>query len=188
MFQGWMLTFSELATLSDPSHKHYSYHNMSTPESFIAALDNLENYIEAEGPFDGVIGYSRGAGLAARLLVRQQHLRPNDKRLFQCAILFSPTQAYDPVAYLEKREAKVLDKMHPGIAAIPIPVAIIYGEADETKDQCQQVKGIFEPRLLSVFVHNGGQEVPGLGVKDGLLGAIRSARRAITYAELLLRA
>jgi hypothetical protein len=178
------LTFPELATLSDPDKQHYSYYDLDSPESFIAALDSLESYIEAEGPFGGVLAYSQGAGLVAMLLVRRQYLLPHKPCLFRCAILFSPVQIYDPVAYLERREVRVLEQVPLGVAALPIPVVIIYGEADERKDECLRVQAICDSDLLSVFVHEGGHEIPGVAVKSGIPGAVKVARRGITRAEL----
>lgn len=157
---------------------------MTTPESFIASLDDLEAYVEAEGPFDGVLAYSQGAGLVATLLVRRQYLQPQQKCLFRCAVLFSPAQVYDPVVYVESGEVKVLDKMPDDVIPIPIPMAIVNGKTDEKFEECQRVGSICDPGLLSVFVHEGGHEVPGLGAKSGVPGAVRAARRAIITSEL----
>ncbi|KAH8702537.1 serine hydrolase-domain-containing protein [Talaromyces proteolyticus] len=175
----------ELEALADPSCQHYAYYDLNSTVSFIAALDSLEAYIEAEGPFDGVMAYSQGAGLVAMLLVRRQYLKPLEAPLFRCAILFSPVQVYDPVAYLERGEAVVLDRVASGMSAIPIPIVIIYGEVDERKNECLGLQGICDPNLLSVFVHEGGHEVPGMGVKgEALRETVKMARRGITRAEL----
>ncbi|RYO85438.1 hypothetical protein DL764_009174 [Monosporascus ibericus] len=168
----------------DPSNQHYAYYDITSPTSFITALDNLEAYVETEGPFDGVIAYSQGAGLVAMLLVRRQYLQPQAERLFRCAILFSPVQVYDPVAYLERGEVRVLDRLVPAMARFSIPVVIISGEADDRKAECQGLQAICDPALLNFFVHEGGHEVPGIGVQNGIAGTIKAARRGITQAEL----
>lgn len=148
-------------------------------------MDSLETYIEAEGPFDGALAYSQGAGLVAMLLVRRQYLKPRKQPLFRCAILFSPIQVYDPVAYLERGEAIVLDSVAAGMFAITIPVAIIYGEADDKKSQCLGVQRVCDPNLLSVYEHQGGHEVPGMRVKgDALRETVKMARRIIFKAEI----
>lgn len=175
---------TELATLTNPSNQHYAYYDITSPASFIAALDSLEAYVEAEGPFDGVIAYSQGAGLAAMLLVRRHFLQPEAAPLFRCAILFSPNQVYDPVSYVEKGEVRVLNQVSDGMRPLSIPAVIIYGEADERKDECRGLQGIFDPDHLSVFVHEGGHEIPGIGVKSGLPGTVKASRRGITRAEL----
>lgn len=179
-----LIPMIELAALSDASGQHYAYYDTTSPESFITALDNLESYIEAEGPFDGVIAYSQGAGLVAMLLARRQYLNPSGKCLFRCAILFSPIQVYDPMAYLERGEVRVLDQVSSSTAMLPIPVVVIYGDQDERKNECRMVQAICNPKLVSVFIHEGGHEVPGIGVKSGLPGTIKAARRGIARAEL----
>ncbi|KAH8885980.1 hypothetical protein GQ53DRAFT_828354 [Thozetella sp. PMI_491] len=173
----------ELASLANPSGTHYAYYDITSPASFIAALDSLEAYIEAEGPFDGVMAYSQGAGLVTMLLVRRQYLQPGKTPLFRCAILFSPVQVYDPVEYVGSGKVKVLDSVSPGMAALPIPVSIIYGDGDKRQDECRGVQALCDPDLLSVYVHQGGHEIPGLGAKSGLLGSVKMARRCITLAE-----
>ena len=174
----------ELASLSNQSDQHYSYYDDKSNDSFIAALDSLEAYVEAEGPFDGVMAYSQGAGLVAMLLVRRQCLCPDITPLFRCAILFSPGNVFDPLAYLETGEVKVLDRVPAGRSALSIPVVIIYGEEDEMGDGSSQFAALCNPDLLSVYVHEGGHEVPGLGANKGLQEAVKTARRGVIRAEL----
>lgn len=160
---------------------------MTSVSSFINALDNLEAYVLANGPFDGVMAYSQGAGLIAMLLVRRQYLLPQEKSLFKCAILFCPLQVYDPVAYLERGEVNVLSELAPGTSRLSIPIAIIYGKEDERKHESIAFQGMCDPNLLSVYMHEGGHEVPSIAAKDGgLRETVKMARRAITQAELAL--
>jgi predicted esterase len=180
----WRLP-EELASYSNSSDEHYAYYGMSDT-SFIAALDDLEAYIEAEGPYDGVMAYSQGAGLATMLLVRRQHLHPDKAPPFRCAILFSPVQVYDPVAYLDNGAVAVLDGNTRLMGKLQIPVSIIFGETDERKNEAKSVESICGPSLLSALVHKGGHEVPGAGSKNDLLEAVKAARRAITRAELAM--
>jgi len=158
---------------------------MHSSTSFITALDNLEAYVEAEGPFDSVLAYSQGAGLAAMLLIRRHLLQPQLRSMFRCAILFSPVQVYDPVAYVEKGEITVLDSLREGMTPVQLPIAIIYGDKDEKNTESAMVQRLCDPRHVSVFVHEGGHEVPGHGSKNGLSGAVKVARRCIIQAELL---
>lgn len=50
-----------------PTPQYFSYYDIEDPTSMITALKQLDNYIVIEGPFDSVLGYSHGAGLAAML-------------------------------------------------------------------------------------------------------------------------
>ncbi|KAI9154918.1 Hydrolase FUB4 [Paramyrothecium foliicola] len=174
----------ELAAFSNTSTQHYSYYDLNSQESFVEAMDSLEAYIEAEGPFDGVMAYSQGAGLVTMLLVRRYYLRPEKPSLFRCAILFSPVQVYDFHSYMQTGELKLLDGDEPRDAALSIPVVVVYGEADDRKAECRGVQTICDPKLMSIFVHKGGHEIPGAKDKNELLDAVMMARRGITNAEL----
>lgn len=60
-------------------------------ESAQEALDYLYHIMEAEGPFEGIIGYSEGATVAATLLLHEQkrfetHGIPP---MFKCALFFA---------------------------------------------------------------------------------------------------
>lgn len=48
----------------------YVYYNPLLPTSVMQTEDELRHIIETEGPFDGVLGYSGGAALAAQLIIR----------------------------------------------------------------------------------------------------------------------
>lgn len=147
-------------------------------------MDNLEAYIESEGPFDGVMAYSQGAGLVAMLLVRRQYLTPDRAPLFRCAILFSPGHVFDPFAWLQNGETKVLDHIPAGMSALALPIVIMYGKSDALKHHSFQVAALCDPDLLSLHMHEGGHEVPSLSIKGGLLDAVKMARRGIIRAEL----
>ncbi|RWA09366.1 hypothetical protein EKO27_g5734 [Xylaria grammica] len=109
-------TNNQLSNLSSPSSRHYAYYDLTSHDSFIAVLDNLESDIKTEGRFDDVTTFSQGASLVAMLLVRRQYLEPKEEALFRCVILFSPVQVYDPVAYLERgRGMRVLEEIAQGV-------------------------------------------------------------------------
>jgi hypothetical protein len=40
------------------------------------------------------------------------------------------------------------------------------------------------PENTFLFMHGGGHEIPGIGIKTGLLGTVEVARRAISTAEM----
>jgi len=65
-----------------------SYHEN---ESARNAIDYLYDIMEKDGPFDGIIGYSEGATIAATLILHEQRrfemegIRP----MFKCALFFA---------------------------------------------------------------------------------------------------
>jgi hypothetical protein len=54
------------------------------------ALDYLYNIMEKEGPFEGIIGYSEGATVAATLILHEQWRLETEGRtpMFKCALFF----------------------------------------------------------------------------------------------------
>lgn len=60
-------------------------------ESAQEALDYLYRIMEDEGPFDGIIGYSEGATVAATLLLHEQRRMEREGRdpMFKCALFFA---------------------------------------------------------------------------------------------------
>ncbi|EAS36038.3 uncharacterized protein CIMG_01392 [Coccidioides immitis RS] len=57
----------------------YNYFNPPSPQSILRTEEEVVKLIQHEGPFDGAIGYSGGAGLIAQLLIR--HFRENPWKL-----------------------------------------------------------------------------------------------------------
>lgn len=150
----------------------------------MTALSQLDAYIEAEGPFEAVLAFSHGASLAAAYLMCKHYDNPSATPAFRCAVLVSPISAYDTVAYLEKGEIRVLangDEKGPPIA---IPTVLMWGETDERKGESQSYRTLCDQRLLEVYAHDGGHEVPGFGTKTSVQGAVKAMRRGISRAVL----
>lgn len=67
------------------------------PHTWNTALDDLDRYLNLEGPFDGVIGVSQGAALVATFLA-SGILGRTQRRSLKVAILFSSEIVVDPIA------------------------------------------------------------------------------------------
>jgi len=68
---------------------YYTYFEVPTKCQVQEALELLEEFIEDEGPFDGVIAFSNGAAVAASYLL-QDSKRPSPQHPFKCAVFFVP--------------------------------------------------------------------------------------------------
>lgn len=62
------------------------------------ALDYLYQIMEKEGPFDGIIGYSEGATIAATLILHEQMRLETEGRepMFKCALFFAGWPPMNP--------------------------------------------------------------------------------------------
>lgn len=67
------------------------------PHTWNTALNDLDRYLNLEGPFDGVIGVSQGAALVATFLA-SGILGRTQPRGLKVAILFSSEMVVDPIA------------------------------------------------------------------------------------------
>lgn len=79
----------------------YGYYNPVSPYSIQQVEVEMKILIENEGPFDGVIGYSGGASLAAQLLLKDAQENPTKlphERIFRWAIFINggtPLDVFD---------------------------------------------------------------------------------------------
>lgn len=169
-----------MRSLSHDSLSHFAYFDPFSTSSYIEALDQLAVYVSAEGPFDGVLAFSQGAGLAATYILRTRLQDPTQKPPFKCAFFLSSVGVYDVSACGEMR---TLDSKIDG-ELITIPTAHAWGIRDEMKEQCESLSKLCSKDKAAVLVHEGGHEVPGIGVKDAVSELVKVLRRAIMHAAL----
>lgn len=144
----------------------------------------MNDYILAEGPFDGVLAFSQGAGLAAMHLVNKSMQEPKQDPHFKVAILISCVAVYDPVAWLNHGQVRVLDPTIDG-QPIRIPTAHIWGIEDGLQSECKVLSELSDKTSRAISVHGGGHEVPGLSTRGAVKDAVQAIRRAIAIAMLI---
>ncbi|TVY19428.1 Hydrolase FUB4 [Lachnellula arida] len=174
----------EISNLFNPDGRYFSYFDPSSASSARDALQQLDEYIEAEGPFDGVLGFSLGACLAAMHIIRKVRQDPGNTRPppFKCAIFLSTVLVHDPVA-IESGEIKVLDPKEAG-QPIQLPTVHIWGAKDPRKGDGELLKGLCDTRTATGFIHEGMHEVPGLGTKAAVTETVKAMRRGISKASI----
>jgi hypothetical protein len=86
-----------LFTTSFSDQPLYGYYNPISAASIAQTETELLEIIDNEGPFDGVLGYSGGGGLAAQLIIRDQERYPGkmpSERPFRFAVFFNGTTPF----------------------------------------------------------------------------------------------
>ncbi|EWY99975.1 hypothetical protein FOYG_03900 [Fusarium oxysporum NRRL 32931] len=78
-----------LPNLKQVPKPNYSWYNFPYPEDVEEAYERLAAYVESEGPFDGVWGFSQGGSMAALLLLMHQAEHPDTPYPFKMAIFTS---------------------------------------------------------------------------------------------------
>lgn len=172
--------------VTSSTDEFFSFADIHNFDSCLKALDLLDDYIKAEGPFDGVIAFSQGAIIAASYLCRWRKLQQgtNGKGSstpppFKCAIFFSATAAYSWNS-LKDGNLRALSRAEDG-ELIQIPTAHIWGRDDDTID-ANSVSGLCATDTAETFVHEGGHEIPGVRMNTAVKSSVRVMRRVIAMA------
>lgn len=166
-----------ISTFVSPSDEFFTYFDPESVESYTLALSDLNFYIATEGPFDGIVAFSQGAGLAASLMIDyDQNKKPQP---FKVAIFFSggvPTR-------VTHGEICMLDKGNEGVL-ISLPTAHIWGKHDREYPTFGPVLSkLCAQEVGKSVVWEGGHEIPGLRDKLALEEAVAAIRETIGRAS-----
>lgn len=118
-----------------------------------AACDYLQQYIEQHDgdPFDGVLGFSEGASIAANLIFRQsveKWTSPFQFAIFICG--FPPFQMNGSSIMLADETAE----------RINIPTAHIVGSKDPVSHASRALYNLCHQPSASIFEHGGAHTIP----------------------------
>lgn len=166
--------FLGMEDLVSPGDEFLQYGVANNGESLAQALLDLEEYIEEEGPFDGLMAFSQGAGFGATYLIRQsqQGVAP----AFRFAVFFCGAAAQDPCAPFTDNGQK-LD------GVIKIPTAHIWGKNDELWHFGPALSQSCLGSVKEEYIHDGGHEIPGPRDPIRLARAVQAVQRTISRAQ-----
>ncbi|KAL4801964.1 serine hydrolase FSH [Aspergillus unguis] len=171
----------ELQEIAPNEDSGFSYFDLDRTKTTLQSVDDLETFIEEEGPFDGVLAFSQGIIVATTLLLRC--VRQKREMPFKCALFFSPRLGpMDEDVYSKTGEVKEVD-FETVRQAVRIPVALIWGCRDQDAGKAREIQKIFWQERLACYVHDGGHVVPGVGNQGDLLGSVNIVRRVIGWVE-----
>ncbi|KAK4236507.1 family of serine hydrolases 3 [Achaetomium macrosporum] len=168
----------EFANVASPNDDFFAYANFDDLASCLTALDQLDAYVAAEGPFDGLLAFSQGATIAATYLAHMH--RTGRRPPFKCAVFFSAGGVFD-FDLLASGKVKLLTPEDVG-EIITIPTAHIWGLQDNTPVQSAAVGAVCAGEKRQVFLHEGGHEIPGVRSPADVKGSVRVMRRVISMA------
>lgn len=172
---------AEIQAYYPDSDSYFNYFDFWSPASIRVALAQLATFIALEGPYDGVVGYSHGAALAATFLIQHSRLHPGSPLPFKCGVFLSGGIPMD-LAALEEDELKPLNAERDGVL-LGLPTAHIWGRNDKLwPGSSELLSGLCEERVRSVFVHDEGHDIPSARSKEAVLGAVRAIRRTLDRA------
>ena len=131
--------------------------------------------MEEEGPFDGVIGFSQGAAVAARLVLLHKARDPFGPQPFKVAVFLCASSLF----YANNRkeyEEKIMDVSK---TEIQIPTVHVIGTKDEHRPFSLDLANLCDKRVCRVVECLMGHEIP----RD--LAVTEASRAAIEWAVTL---
>lgn len=131
----------------------FAYYDTSVPESILQAVSDLSEYVASEGPFDGVIGFSQGAALAAMLLARDDFPLP-----FSFAVFICGGPPFREESLRDGNVEYVDTSPHSGI--LKLPTAHLIGAQDQAMPECLKLVNACREQMRTVFDHGAGHQVP----------------------------
>ena len=202
-----LLSIGIESLVSLSSEEFLQYADDSDPKSCLRALLDLDAYIKEEGPFDAVMAFSQGAGLAASLLVYRMQQDPQQARLspvFRCAVFFSGGIPEDPkgveaAAAAGTRTAEGEENTTTNAGATPrrlmsfeedgeiiaIPTAHIWGRNDTVYPTFGPVLSrMCKSSQREVLIHEGAHEILGAKDQSALQKLVTIINRTIARAEM----
>ncbi|PYI14347.1 hypothetical protein BO99DRAFT_416880 [Aspergillus violaceofuscus CBS 115571] len=182
----------------------YSYFDESAA-SILRAVEDLAVYARTNGPFDGVIGFSQGAVLAATLLIALANANdtaPNNSNSnsdlplalrpllaeppFRFAVFLCGGDPFD-LAALQEGEIRLLRELPPGHSAwIRIPVVNCWASNDEDyPGMGPSLSALCDSGVNEQVVHAVGHGVPTEGEDlHRLVTAVRATMERAQHCEL----
>lgn len=172
----------DLRELLPPDDETFAYCNPLSPQSCAKAFDDLERYVQAEGPYDGVMGFSLGATFVMSWMFKKLREQKDNKPVqlpFKVGIFFSAPgllQYHDLLT-----EELFGSKFNPADGLLDIPTAHIWGCHDRDKEKAEAASQACNELVRSVFVHDKGHEIPISS--DNVILMVKAINRAITRAQ-----
>lgn len=146
-----------------------------TGENVKTALNHVIELIDADGTIEGVIGYSEGAGIAASLILEEEHRRQESGRApcIKCAVFMAGIPPFHPVT----GQYALADEVG---QIITIPTCHVVGAEDKFIDGALALYNVCDGDQADLFDHGGGHIIPRDGqTLDELVDTIREMVSAL---------
>jgi len=125
-----------------PDRPYFEWYLQENGSTIDESIDWLLSYINENGPFDGILGFSQGASMVTRLLRVTVETRP-----FKFAILIG--------GVVSKMNDTSDDK-------ICFPSLHLYGSADPLYESCKNLEKFYDENQRTSMEHNEGHNIPSI--------------------------
>lgn len=139
----------------------YSYYKFprsfeDTDESMLEAYKLLDEIVESEGPFNGVLGFSHGGTLASGWLMHHAATLPLEPPPVRCAVFLN---SLPPFRVNPGGNPVVDDGFRDG--CIQIPTVNVAGTKDMVYPYSIKLHQLCDPRQSQLVIHDKGHDIPG---------------------------
>ncbi|GAQ42222.1 hypothetical protein AtubIFM57143_007878 [Aspergillus tubingensis] len=161
------------------SGPYLCYYSCPTPTQMHEAFTLIREVMDEDGPFEGVIGFSQGAALAASMILQHQKDNPTAMPLFDLAIFLGASLPFDMDSSLALRsivamhhrpngypdgagdDPLILQQYDPRTTnlRIEIPTLHVIGRTDPFRQQGELLVELSSGDAIPV-VHDAGHIVP----------------------------
>lgn len=150
-------------------------------KSRVSLIRDLDEFIMDEGPFDGLVGFSEGAAVAATFVFNEARGPCRQRLRVKCAIFFCGGVPEDPISFAEGT-IRHLDPQRDG-EIIDIPTAHIWADNDLFHpDSGHILQDLCSKETRESYVHQLGHFVPGSKSDQGVQETVRTIQRVIERA------
>ncbi|KAF9885238.1 hypothetical protein FE257_000598 [Aspergillus nanangensis] len=165
----------------------FAYCDVHQLQSTLQAVCDLEQYIQAYGPYDAVFGFSLGAAIALACLIYHYETKDENTRPpVKLAVFFStPVMVYDYKAFHQGRIRRLeVDDIG---RVVDIPTAHIWSSGEDSViekygpfEYGELATQVCKPDRLSVYIHDQGHIIPNS--TEDVVGIGKVINRAIVLA------
>jgi hypothetical protein len=128
--------------------------NEDDEQSILEACEDLEDFLVATGPYDGILGFSHGSTLLAEFLCNYARRNPGIEPLCRCAIFLNAI----PPFRMGSDGKPVIDYGLLGHFP-PIPSLHVIGQKDFVLEYSKILYSSRTPDLATLVTHEKGHEV-----------------------------
>ncbi|KAL4914901.1 serine hydrolase FSH [Aspergillus aurantiobrunneus] len=158
--------------------KTFSYCDPADAASWLKALELLEQYVAAEGPYDGVLGFSLGANIAMLWMIHRQQHRPHEPLPSRVGVFFSNTFGLIDLDALRQGQVRYAEKLS---ECLDLPTAHVWGAKDGGGEDARVTSQVYKAGTRSTYVHGKAHEISTAG--EDVMGMVKAINRAIGEAE-----
>jgi hypothetical protein len=184
------LDFAAVANLplaEHVTHSHLGYWPTQSGDSrqYRQAYHDFRTFIQIKGPFDGLLGFSEGASVAATILIEDARRQCASLKI-RCAIFFCGVSPLDLDFDGTNGGIRLLEPATDGVL-LHIPTAHIWCDDSEWPTILgKDLATLCDASMSEHVVHKLGHNIPGSRSEQALRDTVRAVRRTIERGKTSL--